>query len=207
VNKITKVEVNGVTITNAAVDWTTSNEVTAGLLAASINTKVSSPEYTAEANGNLVTIFAAESQGDTPNGFEVKITAAGNVCCGDAAFQFAGSAFTVDSFNVNGTNILSETIPYPGTYTTLNAATAAMEANINAGTSAGATHGYVAKATGPLLSIIKAVTSSADAVLDVYIVLSGTTTTNGGGVTQINGGLASILALSAVASGGGLKPA
>lgn len=170
-NKITKVEVNGVTITNAAVDWTTSNEVTAGLLAASINLKASTPEYTAEATGNGVTIKALSTDGDSPNNFEVKVTAAGNVCIGKAQFQvMASSGFTNADCFAGGVSITGGVIAY----TTSPAATAAAIATaINAGTSSGATHGYLANATGSIISISKAVTSSNDADIPIFFVVTG----------------------------------
>lgn len=170
-NKITKVEVNGVTITNGAVDWTTSNEVTAGLLAASINLKSSAPEYTAEATGNGVTIKALAADGDSPNNYEVKVTAAGNVCIGKAQFQvIASSGFTSADCFAGGVSITGGTVAY----TTSPAATAtAIAAAINAGTSAGAAHGYLANATGAVISVSKAVTSSSDADIPIYFVVVG----------------------------------
>lgn len=193
VNKISKVEINGVTVTNAAVDWTTSNESTAALIAASINTKSSSPEYTAEANGNQVTLIAATSQGDTPNNFTVTITAAGNVCCGDGVFQAVGTGFTVDSLKVNGVNILTALTPaYPGTNTTLSAEVTAIANNINANTG---THGYVACGIGALLYLSKAVTTSDDLPLDVAFILSSGSVVDGSGFVQVNGENASIPAI------------
>lgn len=170
-NKITKVEVNGVTITNGAVDWTTSNEVTAGLLAASINLKSSAPEYTAEATGNGITIKALAADGDSPNNYEVKVTAAGNVCIGKAQFQvIASSGFTSANCFADGISITNGVIAY----TTSPAATAtAIVSAINANTSAGLAHGYLANATGAVISISKTVTSSSDPEIPVFFVVNG----------------------------------
>jgi len=68
-NKLTSYPVNGVDILGAAVDWTTSNDNTAALVAAQINTYVSAPNYTAVAVGNKVTYKAVAGSGTTPNGF------------------------------------------------------------------------------------------------------------------------------------------
>jgi hypothetical protein len=179
-----------ITITNGAVDWVTNNSVTASDVAASINAATTSPEYTAIATDNLVTIQAASSQGDTPNGFEVKVTTGGNVCVGDGVFQFIGTGMTVSSFNVDGANILSTTFVFPASYTTINALVAAIAADIRSGS---ATHGYTACPSGPLLSISRVATSSKDTPLDVFVVLTGVVA--GSGVTHIGGGIASLPAL------------
>lgn len=179
-----------ITITNAAVDWRISNAVTASDIATSINAKSSTPEYTAIAIDNLVTIQAEASQGDTPNDFEVKVTTSGNVCVGEGLFQFVGTRMTVDSFNVDGANILTATFAFPATYLTINALVAAVATNIRAGS---ATHGYTAFESGPLLLVSKVVVSSKDAPLDVFVTLSNTLP--GSGVTFVGGGTASIPAL------------
>jgi len=171
-NKITKVEVNGVEITDTTGDvaWTTSNEVTAKLLADSINTHNSSPEYSATASGAVVTITAATSVGDTPNDYVVKVTCEGDVCIGRAQFQvIATSGFTSAVAFVDGENITGTV-----NYTTSPSATAtAIAAAINAGTTAGAAHGYLANATGAIVSISKAVTLSTDEPLPVVWVVTG----------------------------------
>lgn len=192
-NKITKVEVNGVTITNAAVDWTNSNEFTASLLAQSINTKASTPEYTAEANGAVVTIKAETSQGDTPNNFEVKTTCAGDVCVGRARFQiqYASGTFTIVNLMVNGVDILGGSIVVTDTAA---AATAVVNAvNTNTGT-----HGYLANATGSIVSVSKAVTSSSDANIPIYFVTTSSPINVGNGVFEVNSGEGSVQGISAL---------
>jgi hypothetical protein len=78
-NKISSITVDSVTITSAAVDWTTSNEQTAQNIAANVNAYASTPEYSATANGDTVTISAASGTGTTPNGYAVVVTIAGDV--------------------------------------------------------------------------------------------------------------------------------
>jgi hypothetical protein len=79
VNKVTSILVNGIEILNAAVDWTTSHSGTATNIAAQIDSYNSSPEYTADADGAVVTISAVAGSGATPNGFTVAVTVAGDV--------------------------------------------------------------------------------------------------------------------------------
>jgi hypothetical protein len=179
-------------ILGAAVDWETSNEYTASKVALQINTNTTNPEYTAVATDNLVTIKAAASAGDTPNGYEVKVTTAGNVCIGDAVFRFIGTGMTINSFNVDGADILTaSSFVFPGTYLTINNLVAAIAADINSGTTTGLAHGIVAYNSGPLLSISRQVTSSKDAPLDVYVVIASGFVP-GSGVTYIDGGIVSI---------------
>lgn len=67
--------VNSVSIIDAAVPFNTSLAQTATDLAAMINKSESSPEYTAEAAGAVVTIKAMRGTGAGPNGFVVASTA------------------------------------------------------------------------------------------------------------------------------------
>lgn len=183
-NKISQVEVNSVVITNAAVDWTTSNEVTAGLLAASINTKASTPEYTAEATGAIVTIKATLADGDTPNNYVVKVTAAGNVCVGRVQFQILrsnlGSFANVTGVTIAGVQILTASIPWVSSTSQLATDVAA---DVNANTTAGTAHGYICCAIGSYLFFSKAVTASSDPYLPIYI--STDASGNGNGVFEV----------------------
>ncbi len=79
VNKVTSIKINGIEVLNVAVDWVTSNSVTAANVATQINTYVSAPEYSATSSGQNVTISAAAGSGATPNGFTVAIDPDGNV--------------------------------------------------------------------------------------------------------------------------------
>jgi len=78
-NKVTSITVDGVEILNASIDWTTSNSNTASLIATQIDSHNSSPEYTADANGAVVTVSAVAGSGATPNGLSVVVTTAGDV--------------------------------------------------------------------------------------------------------------------------------
>lgn len=85
VNKLSTLTIAGVEALGAAVDWITSNNVTAANIATQINTFNSVPEYTAVAVGQTVTISAAAGSGASPNGFTVVITPAGTVAVDGAA--------------------------------------------------------------------------------------------------------------------------
>lgn len=174
-NKINNVKVNGVDVLNAAVLWTTSNTATAALIAASINTKTSVPDYTATSDGDTVYIYAAVA-GTTPNNLVVQVTAAGNVCIGDCALAISGTGFTLNEFNVDGVSLISAAFQagpnvYPGSgpYASLTAFVTALTTDINANTAAGLTHGYLAFSFANNILISKAVTASDDRVLNVFI--------------------------------------
>lgn len=201
VNKITKVEVGPaagplVTITPTSgttyVDWTNSNEFTAALLAAIINTHSSTPEYTAEANGDTVTIKALQADGDASNDYVVVVTAAGNVCIGKVQFQIQSVAgFNITALMINGASVLTG-----GTIavTSASGAATAVVADINASTG---THGYIANATGAVISISKAVTRSDDANLPIYFV-NDAPTGSGDGIFEIGGTGGSVSTMRAV---------
>ncbi len=78
-NKISDVTINGVSTLTSAVDWVTSNAVTATALADAITAGELTHGYTAEAVGAVVTISAAAGTGATPNGYAVVATASGTV--------------------------------------------------------------------------------------------------------------------------------
>lgn len=176
VNYIAKVEVNGVTITSAAVPYTVDNVSTAIAVASNIAAYASSPEYDASATNGRVDIERS-AVGTAANGFVVKVTARGTVIIGDLRFTFQGTAFTVSTMPVNGTNILTTTFAYPGGSATLSLLVTALQDDINNNTLAGTAHGYLACAVGNQLYFAKAVTASDDAQQTAYFTL--TSVTNG----------------------------
>lgn len=171
-NKITSVTVNTVEILNVAVNYTTSPEITAELLAAQINTYTSSPDYTAQANGNTVIITAVTSS-STPNGFVVQVTSAGNVCIGQCVFSLqlaAGSStFNITTMYINGIDVLGGT---PVTWsTTVSALCTALATAIRAYNIATVLQ-YAAVAVGNSVYVSKLVTASSDGVLTVVVNVS-----------------------------------
>lgn len=194
-NQVVKVEVNGVAITNAAIPWTTSNENTARLVADNINTYASTPDYTATANGAVVLLTAALSEGDTPNSFVVRTTCAGDVCVGRSRFQvIATSGFTNAVCWANGTNI-SGTVNYSASpATTAGLIAAAINDTFS-------TNGYVASAQGAVLTVSKGVTASDDAPIPIYFVVTGNNAANDIIEVDSGGGSASGLAVSVAVTG------
>lgn len=91
VNKLSSVTIDGVEVLGSAVDWTTSNSATATAIAAQITSYSSSPEYTAVAAGNVVTISAAAGTGSGPNGFVVADTPAGDLTLTSSGVMAGGS--------------------------------------------------------------------------------------------------------------------
>lgn len=89
-NKISSITVNGVDILGAAVDWVTSNSVTASALKTQIDSYTSSPEYTITVAGPTITIKPLAGTGAGPNGFVVAVTNAGDVTTSDSGTLSGG---------------------------------------------------------------------------------------------------------------------
>jgi hypothetical protein len=116
VNTLAGITVNGVGIMSGAVDWVTSNDATAAVVAADITSAVSAPEYTATSAGSVITITASVGTGSAPNGFAVVATGAGNVTATTTAitggitavagvakvvkFTFSGTFEVSDVYNI-----------------------------------------------------------------------------------------------------------
>jgi len=79
VNMMSSITVDGVDIQGASVDWATSNSATATAIAAQITSNTSSPNYSATANGPVITITAVAGSGAGPNGFVIVTNEAGDV--------------------------------------------------------------------------------------------------------------------------------
>lgn len=78
-NSVTSITVDGIEVLGAAVDWTVSNSALAANIATQIDSFTSSPEYTADADGNVITISAASGSGTAPNGRIVTVFTVGDV--------------------------------------------------------------------------------------------------------------------------------
>ena len=173
-NKISSVKVNNVTVTNASVDWSTSNEFTAAAIATSINTMTSSPDYTATSNGNTVSIYALATDGDGPNGYVVEVNAAGNVVIGICNFSLAlntgYTSFDITHVYVDGVDIL--TTPPVVWNSSISGTLTDLVTNINLNATYNAYH------IGNAVFLSKRQTKSSDAPLSVLV-----NTTAGGVVT------------------------
>lgn len=94
-NRIAAVTVGGESLLTNPVDWTTSHEVTAGLLAAEINVGTDAHTYSASASGDVVTILAGAGTGTSENGKVVSTTNQGAMTT--TTQDMAGGAAAVDA--------------------------------------------------------------------------------------------------------------
>ena len=90
VDRISALTINGVSVISGSIDWESTNENFAFLVAQDINDHSSSPEYTAVAEGDTVTIYAAEGSGATPNGYLVVVSVGGTVTVKNGGLMKSG---------------------------------------------------------------------------------------------------------------------
>jgi hypothetical protein len=132
---VSKVLVNGVDILNATVNWTTSDENTAALIATAINSYTGTSGYTALNSGKLITMSSVALSADL-NGTTIGAVTQSALCVDDCGFSFAGTSFIVNKITVGSTNILTLVHPYP------SVATASYSLTTNVATiTCGAAHG------------------------------------------------------------------
>lgn len=184
VNKITSIQVHGVELLGASIDWNVSNQATALVIADYINSNPVVPVYTATANGAVVVISALPAAGTTPDGFVLQVTAVGNVCIGNSQLTFGlttagGGGDTITNIKANSTEILGATIAFA---TTLAALVTAVAAQINSGTG---THGYQSFASGVVLFLSKKITASSDSDVIITPTVTGNLQVSGG-TTPVN---------------------
>jgi hypothetical protein len=133
-NSISAITVNAVDILGGAVLFDTDNATTAAAVAAAITSELSSPEYTATADGNVVTITAGVA-GTAANGRVLLVTPAGDVTVGSVT-NFAGGtdaqASTLTGLEVAGVSIITDPVVWA---TDAEAMAAAIAAEINSTTS------------------------------------------------------------------------
>lgn len=150
VNTVGDIKLNGVDILGAPVQHTGNNSTTATAIAAQINSFVSTPDYTANAVGDVVTITASVA-GVAPNGFTPTFTLNGDVLVTGITSMSGGIDAGVSSLGdltVNGVPIIAA----PVNWTTSNAATAALIADaIN---NYGSTPDYTATAIGDKVNLL-----------------------------------------------------
>jgi len=213
VNTISSVKVNGVAVINAAVNWTTSNGITAANLAQAINTYTSSPDYTASATADTVTISAVAGTGTTPNTFDLEVDTTGDVVVSNGSFKITGGTASagvnkVTNVMVGGVDILGAAVDW----TTSNAATAtAVAAQINAYTS---TPEYGAAAVDNTVFIGKRASLSSNTAAAMTVGVAGNVTTStivavSPTATQMSGGVAAVAGqaqISTVTIGGTFDP-
>lgn len=207
--QISDITINGVSVVNAVVPYNATDAQTVTDLAASINTKVSAPDYTASAVGTTLTITAVAGSGATPNGFAVKITCLAalanssyNNMAGGAAsvgitftletrsagtmtLTGGGAGNTINSVTVNGVNVLDAPVAYNASLA--QTASDLVEAINNSQSSPE----YTASASGAVVTLTAA--PGTGTTPNTYVVaasLTGVTATFAafaGGVASVNG--------------------
>ena len=150
-----------ITINNVRV-WSDTTEVqhngdnaqTATNLAAAINAFTSSPNYTAAASSNTVTITAAD-KGSTPNGYQLVVTSEGDATTGSINHMSGGEDNAITGLTVDGKAIIGS----PVTWETSHSYTAEkLAAEINSHDSA---PDYEATAVGAKVNIISEASGTA----------------------------------------------
>ena len=120
-NKVSSITIGGVEVLGAAVNWVTSHDATATAVAAQIASYTSSPEWTATANGAVVTITKSVT-GAAGNGLAVVVTNGGDVTNSGAADTAGGvDPNSIEGILVDGVEVLGARV----LWTTTNTATAA----------------------------------------------------------------------------------
>lgn len=113
-NEITAITVNGVSVISGDIAHTGDDETTATAVAANINGHTSSPNYTAVAAGDQVTITAATT-GTGPNGYVLVVTDAGDVVV-TSVTNFSGGAAastsTLTNVQIDGVSVIAAPIEY-----------------------------------------------------------------------------------------------
>lgn len=147
-NELTDLKVGTVSIIGAGVVYGATAAATATAIANAINSHTSSPDYTASANGDVVTITAA-AVGTAANSLTITPTTIGSFTIGNINNMSGGAdASTLTAVNVAGVNTLGTPVAWQGT----PAATALAVANeINSKVSI---PNYVAVQSGASVTVI-----------------------------------------------------
>lgn len=184
-NQVTNITIDGVAIISGPVAFGSSNADTASDVAAAINSHTSTPNYTAVAAGQTVTVTAV-STGTAVNGKEIIVTPGGTVTVGNSVLMAGGaavSASSLASLTVDGVSAISSGV----SWATSNSATAsAIASAINGHTSS---PNYIATAVGDQVNIIADDAGTASNGLVVaYTTANGLVVTPASGFTLSGGG-------------------
>jgi len=95
VNYISSVKLNNgaISLLSAAVNYQSTNADTAAAVSNNISANSAVSGYYSVANGNVVSIFPVTA-GKSTNGYDLKVTCAGNVCVGNCVLSFSGVSTT-----------------------------------------------------------------------------------------------------------------
>ena len=93
----------------SAVAFTTNVAATAAAVRDAIIAYTGTSGYTAEVNGNQVTVLSADSANPMPNDYHLQVAAGGDVTIGESSFHLAQQAtsFTISTIQVDGLDCLS----------------------------------------------------------------------------------------------------
>lgn len=175
--RVTNIKVNNVSIITSAIDWTGTNEYTAQLIADEINGTTSTPNYTAEAEGNTVVVSAVAGTGDNPNGFALEVTTGEEFIVNIGSFEITGGTSNpgtnrITNVTIDGSSVLSGNVDWA----TSNSATAeAIASNIRS-----ASANYTAYADGATVYLSKLTSKSSEPNNFVVVVATGGDTAVGG---------------------------
>ncbi|MCH4543129.1 hypothetical protein [Ochrobactrum sp. A-1] len=124
-NAINALTVNGVAITNGPVSHTGDNVTTATALAEAINEFVSTPDYSATASGNVVTVKAVTA-GAASNGYVIQPIVAGSVTATGSTMAGGVNASTsvLNNLTIGGVAIIGQPVFWTESHATTAAAIA-----------------------------------------------------------------------------------
>lgn len=185
---ITSITINGVEVLGATVNSPGTDAEMATAVANQINGYTSSPDYTATASSNVVTVYAHQDAGAGPNGFAVVVTKTGviTVTVGNGGTLAGGANNTVSSVTVDGVEVLSSPIGW----LTSNEATAQRIADrINSYSSSPE---YTSSVNGAVVSI-KAAPALAGAPNGFVVSVTPNGSLTVGSVTNLQGGADSLI--------------
>ena len=157
VNRATSITIDGVTITGGPVNHTGDNTTTATALAGSINSHTSSPDYTATAVGQVVTVTAAAT-GPAVNGNSIVVNVEGDVTGVNISLMAGGAdaaTSRLESLQVNGVSIIASGVDWD---TSNNVTASAIAAAINSFTSS---PDYTATVNDAAVNIVAATAGAA----------------------------------------------
>jgi len=183
--ELSTLTVDGVSIISAPVSHTGDNSTTATAVANAINSFASTPDYTAAAVGNQVTISALTA-GSEPNGRIIGIVTSGAFTTNTNVGALSGGFFNgITSITVGGVQILGVSIPY----TSDNEATA--QSVVNQINSFVSSPDWTASRNGSIVNVAAANAGIQFNNMAVEVSVSGNVTVNPASSLTANGADAS----------------
>lgn len=182
-SKVSSVKVDSTELLGAAVNWVTSNAVTAAAVKDAINAFTGTSGYTATVD-DVTIMIKSVATGVAPNGKVVKVTSAKYVCVDQYSFAItmisgATTIPTLTSVFINGVDVLGGAIAGSASLEAL--ATAAATAIIAFDPGSGKL--YASTAVGNVVYISRLVTLSNSPALSVMVLVN-----NQGGIATTPGG-------------------